>query len=384
MPEVVYMEPLCEILGITVNELLAGGHIPIQELIHTLDTTRLELVRQLEFEQLKMRLYKLYKIEIDTMEPFNNGAGGLTYLVSSGTAKLVVKYPSDNEMNHPELETGICRELIRKGIPACDFITNKQGAEFSVDETGRRFSVQKYYEGITYRYHEAPVCLQEQSAVILAKIHAAMKDMEELPTGIGKDFFKYRKPESMSEIYNISLRNANARGDSLIAERIRSNMRIAEFFPKYSFDINRFSVGNTHGDYNISQLIWKDGKIAGVIDWTCACRHPYIWEIVRSYVFMAPECKEGMIHIDALIAYIRAYMKYNTLNTYDIENAGQLFYYFLAVCDFYGQYYASLTKNRTIYLEQADMASGLLLWFEKNIAELNSRLADLSKEHIFR
>ena len=33
LPEVIYMEPLCQILGITVNELLAEETIPILELL---------------------------------------------------------------------------------------------------------------------------------------------------------------------------------------------------------------------------------------------------------------------------------------------------------------------------------------------------------------
>lgn len=36
LPEVIYMEPLCQILGITVNELLAGETIPIIELMSLL------------------------------------------------------------------------------------------------------------------------------------------------------------------------------------------------------------------------------------------------------------------------------------------------------------------------------------------------------------
>ena len=56
LPEVAYMEPLCRILGITVNELLAGEAIPILELINLIDRSRLELIRQLEFEQLRMRI----------------------------------------------------------------------------------------------------------------------------------------------------------------------------------------------------------------------------------------------------------------------------------------------------------------------------------------
>ena len=55
LPEVVFMEPLCQILGITVNELLAGESIPILEMMRSIDRSRLELGKQLEFEQLRMR-----------------------------------------------------------------------------------------------------------------------------------------------------------------------------------------------------------------------------------------------------------------------------------------------------------------------------------------
>ena len=75
LPEVTYMEPLCEILGITVNELLMGERIDIAGLLHKLDCTRLELLKQLEFEQLKMQLFKLYGIEIEEMEISDLGAG---------------------------------------------------------------------------------------------------------------------------------------------------------------------------------------------------------------------------------------------------------------------------------------------------------------------
>ena len=71
-------------------------------------------------------------------------------------------------------------------------------------------------------------------------------------------------------------------------------------------------------------------------------------------------------------------MEFGSLKTYDIENAGKLFYYFLAVCNFYGQYYDSISNNRYIYLKQADMSSNLLVWFEKHIDELNEKLCELS------
>ena len=41
LPEVVYMEPLCSLLGISVNELLVGEHIPILDLLKKIDETRI-------------------------------------------------------------------------------------------------------------------------------------------------------------------------------------------------------------------------------------------------------------------------------------------------------------------------------------------------------
>lgn len=380
LPEVIYMEPLCQILGITVNELLAGETIPILKLMSLIDMSRLELVKQLEFEQLRMRIYKLYDIEIETMETSENGAGGLTYLVKADDKRFVVKYPSDNEMNNPDVEIRVCEKLLSKGIPVCRFIPNKQGKMISTDENGRRFTVQHFYEGITYAYNEAPVNLQAQSASFLAKIHEAMKEIENIPVGIGAEFFIYRKTEYMKDAYADTLQQAIEKNDTDIVRHIRSNIRIVDAMPAYNFDIRRFSCGNTHGDYMISQLIWQDEKINGIIDWTCVCKHPYIWEIVRSYVFMAPEIKQGEINIKSLIDYISEYMECGSLNSYDIENAGKLFFYFLAVCNFYEQYYDSISKNRYIYLRQANMASQLLVWFENHIDELNNKLRELSMQ----
>lgn len=380
LPEVVYMEPLCQILGITVNELLAGETIPILKLMSVIDRSRLELVKQLEFEQLRMRIYKLYDIEIASMEISENGAGGLTYIVKTDNQKFVVKYPTDNEMNNPDVEIRVCDKLLEKGIPACRFVPNKQGNMISTDENGRRFTLQHFYEGITYGYHEAPVHLQRESACFLAKIHDTMKDFEDIPIGIGADFFQYRKPEHMRDAYTDTLQRAIEKNDMEIADHIRTNMRIVDAMPDYQFDIHRFCCGNTHGDYMISQLLWQEDKIAGIIDWTCVCKHPYIWEIVRSYVFMAPEIKQGEINIKSLIDYISAYMECGSLNSYDIENAGNLFFYFLAVCNFYEQYYDSISKNRTIYLQQANMASQLLVWFEDHMNELNDKLRELSMQ----
>ena len=130
----------------------------------------------------------------------------------------------------------------------------------------------------------------------------------------------------------------------------------------------------------ISQMICADDSIKGIIDWTTACRHPLVWEIVRSYIFMAPECKNGDLNMDKFEHYLKKYLQEGKLNAYDIENAGRLFFYFLAVCDFYSQYYQSLAPNRSIYLEQANLSKNMLNWFDQHIDELDSRLKKIAAQ----
>lgn len=328
-------------------------------------------------EQVKRNLHNCYGIEIEEIEISQLGAGSLTCFVKADREKYVVKYAGDSDINHPELEAMVCAKLLENHIPVSQFIRNKMGEVISVDETGRRFHVQKFIEGKVYEYYEAPAACQRESARMLARIHLALKEMKGLPEGIGKEFFEYRTPEVTLISYENSLKTAIENGDAQQEKDIRRNMELLKHFPAYHFDGAKFTCGSTHGDYLISQIIWDKEQIAGVIDWTCACTHPYIWEVVRSYVFMAPECKDGVIDIEALVQYIRDYSTISPLNRYDVENAGNLFYYFLAVCDFYGQYYQAHSRNRGIYLEQAELSAKLLRWFERNITELNVRLVEL-------
>ncbi len=379
LPDVVYMEPLCSLLGISVNELLAGERIPIIDLLRRMDETRLELVTQLAFEQLKLRVFKLYGLDIDSVEMSDYGAGSLTYFVTCNEQKYVVKYASENEMNHPEAEPELCAHLIKNGIPACRFVKNRQGNVISTDENGRRFHVQKFIDGTTYDYHHAPQWLMRESVLLLAKIHDSLKGFAALPVGIGADFFRYRTPAATLKGYESTLQKAAANGDVQIAEEIRSNMRILEHFPAYEFDIDKFTCANTHGDFMITQLLCGSDSINGVIDWTTACVHPVVWEIIRFYVYASPLCSNGEIDIDDFLDYVRVYLSRGKLNFYDLENMGRMFFYFTAVCNFYGQYYDSLTRNRSVYLQQAKLSSRLLTWFDAHVEELTQALLELAE-----
>lgn len=323
---------------------------------------------------MKQLLKDKYDLDLLSMEKSDLGAGSDTYFVSCVDGKYVVKYPASSEINHPEAEPELCEYLTLHDIPACQFLRNKDGNFLTMDESGRQFHVQRFIDGKMYDLNTAPDWLLTESARMLGMIHAALRDYQELPVGIGPDFFKYMTPDRALESYKKSLSIAESRDDTEIITDLRYRIDLMQRFPAYEFDLEKLTCCATHGDYFISQIICGDDKINAVIDWTTACVHPVIWEIVRSYVYAAPSCKDGQIDMDEFLRYLAEYRKFATLNEFDLLCMVRLFYYQIAVCDYYGQYYTSRTDNRRIYLHQAVFSTKLLRWFESHVETLTEKL----------
>lgn len=313
---------------------------------------------------MKELLKKMYGLELVSIERSSAGAGSDTYFVTCANGKYVVKYSASGEINHPELEPELCEYLSHHGIPCCQFLRNNTGEFLTLDTDGRLFHVQKFIEGRMYDLNEAPDWLLTQSAQMLGKIHAALKDYQGLPVGIGADFFRYMTPERALGSYKNSLAIAKSRDDTNIITDLQYRIELMKGFPKYEFDLDKLTCCATHGDFFISQILCGNEKINAVVDWTTACVHPVVWEIVRSYVYAAPFCKNGQIDMNEFARYVSEYRKFSPLNNYDMRCMISLFYYQIAVCDYYGQYYASAASNRHIYLHQAVFSTKLLRWLE--------------------
>lgn len=133
--------------------------------------------------------------------------------------------------------------------------------------------------------------------------------------------------------------------------------------------MDKLTVRNTHGDYFISQFICNNDRLSAVIDWTSACAHPVIWEITRSFAYAAPCCAVGEIDEDLFDRYVDAYQRYGTLNDYDYKNIYRLYFYQIAVCDYYGHYFSSKADNKIIYLKQAKHATRVLEKTAKSMIE---------------
>ena len=120
-------------------------------------------------------------------------------------------------------------------------------------------------------------------------------------------------PKRALKSYENSLSVSESQGDTDIAADLRYRIELMKRFPDYVFDLNKLTCHATHGDYFISQILCGDGKINAVIDWTIACVHSMVWEIVRSYVYSALSCKNGGINMDEFVSYVLEYQRFAAL-----------------------------------------------------------------------
>lgn len=329
---------------------------------------------QSTFDNIKQILSEQYSLEVIGVEKTTVGAGSDTWFVTCRDGKYVMKYPAESEINHPNQEPQLCEYLNEQGIPVCQFLKNKQGEYLSTDTQEKIFHVQKFIPGKTYEWNNAPKWLLMEMAGLLGKIHTALKDYQDLPVGIGEQFFRFMTPQNALHSYEKSLLIAREQQDEEVISDLQYRIGLMQHFPAYNFDLQQLTCQGTHGDYFISQLLCGENKINAVIDWTTACVHPIVWEIVRSYTYAAPSCKDGRIDMEEFVEYVREYCRYAALTRYDLANMVYLFYYQMAVCDYYGQYYSAKADNRYIYLQQAQFFTKLLKWLEENADVLTAKL----------
>ena len=314
-----------------------------------------------------------YGLEVYESKKLAIGAGSNTYFLRTDAGKFILKNASASEINNPQNEPALCEHLLRKGLPVSEFVRNLSG-EYLWSHDGAVYHMQKYVEGETLDWHTAGDALLDESAQTLAKIHVALEDYPALPVGIGEGFFRHMTPGSALQLYKKSYKYAKSIGDAASAEGLDFRIALMKRFTVPPIRLDLLTRKNTHGDYFISQLICGENKINAVIDWTTACVHPVVWEIIRSYIYAAPECANGEINHARLVAYAAQYLKHASLTAYDIQMMPYVFYYQIAVCDYYNQYYQSTAGNRDIYLRQAILSTKLMRWFDKNIDELSAMM----------
>lgn len=329
-------------------------------------------------KEVKELIEEYYNVQVSKISAILVGIGGETFDVICNDTRYIFKICENDSMSHPEQEANICNKLRLEGIPVPEYVKSRSGdycVLIHINGTKKNCHMQTYIEGIHYSEHTAPQWLMKESAKLLGKIHSCLSKEKALPMGIGPDFFEHMTKEVALHSYERSLQIAKETGDQEMICDIKDRIKIVESITNLDFDPSKLTYCNTHGDYTINQLICSEGQIVGVVDWTTACKHPVIWELVRSYLLAEPSAKDGFVDKEKLKEYIKYYMEYYQLNSYDKKHILDMYYYQIAVCDYYGQYFHANRPNKEEYLSQAKFSTKVLRYLAIHREELNEYLS---------
>lgn len=131
-----------------------------------------------------------YGLRLRAARRASSGAGSETWFLRCDEGDYVLKLPDKSAVNHLELEPELCAFLRENGIPACDFLKNRDGSFLSAGADGRIFTVQRRFSGYTPAWNCAPEALLLESAELLGKIHQVLRAYPALPEGIGAAFLQ--------------------------------------------------------------------------------------------------------------------------------------------------------------------------------------------------
>lgn len=272
-----------------------------------------------------------YDIQITDLTLLDQYFGTEIYLAQTPNKRYIIKKLPPVVPNL-ENEDPLTRFLKQNGIPVSRLLLTKNG-EGCVKTEQTQFHVQELIEGKTYRVNTAPLWLMDESARLLGQIHCVLKNYGEMNVNFDKEFFIPSNANESTKHYiqqfAAAIEEKNIPLTSALDERIKHLERISAF----TIETDKLTYTNSHGDFYISQLIVSDRHVI-VIDWTGACKLPAALEVMMSYVYAAPECKDGKINSDGLKRYIDRYGAHSQLNYYDIKIMPYLFYFQQIMCHY--------------------------------------------------
>jgi len=303
-------------------------------------------------------LEKHYNLHVRSITHVDEGVGGEVYVVEADAGRFVLKGTPQGAAR-ADNEPHVAEHLARQGVPVAEYLRTGDG-EWFVRRGKTQYLLQRFVEGKVYAYHEAPMWLLPESARMLGKIQAALAGYEPLPPVFGQNHFDFLRSDAPRASYMKTLAKAKKAGDASVIADVEFRLSRLHKTRERSYDYTRFTVGNTHGDFKIQNIICGEGRIAAVIDLSSACRLPLCMEVIRSYTHAAPEPDA-----EGLRAYTEEYLRHAPLNDYDLQNMPYVFRDQLLALDFYGQYYNSKHPNRADFLAQARYATGVLRWLEE-------------------
>lgn len=309
-----------------------------------------------------------YNLRVSDVRLLDKHFGTEIYVVDTATQKYIVKV-LPLYFENIDNEGFVTEYLYSRGHKVARLLKSKDES-YVIKMPEFQFTVQEYIDGKVLPINSAPKCFLEKSADFLGKTTFDLQGYGPLPLRFGKEFFNAdtairKKQQYLSELEKVK-KFDDQKTVHVWEEQIRHLERISEF----RIDSDRLTYANSHGDFHIGQMIVKNHDFT-VIDWSSACRLPACLDVITSYVFASPDCREGAVNVEGLKSYIRVYTKHFPLTEYDIKTMPYVLYFWHCTCNYRPDELACIAES---YQPTARLIQKMFSWLYEHVEELSEAL----------
>jgi len=322
------------------------------------------------FNDLIRLIEQNYGIEITNIEIFVDHTNSKVYLIETLTEKYALKEMGENK--ELENESLLNKHLISKGVKVPKVYNTTTGGHIVFDN-GLMYVLYEFIDGKMYDLNTAPDWYIIKQVQTLGQIQEALKDYNftNTPVGAGfqQDFFKNEKYIHGEKSILKKIKQAEEKNDTALIAALNERLKHIKRVSCFEFDCEKLTYVNTHGDLYINQIIVRDNELV-VIDWTHPGRSLACFEVLMSYLYAAPECKNGVIDIEKFKPILNEYLKYTSLNRYDLEMMPYFIYHYCIFCSFTPPY-DDLPPD---YYKIAHLTDNVANWLYDNVEKLSNEL----------
>ena len=273
---------------------------------------------------IKLHLKEYYNIkDVVIIEKIQAGTAEIFYIKTESNKEYILK---EFQLGYTDKEilkeAKILEHLSSVGIQASEYVKTKSNNFYYLYED-KYIIVQKYISGFVKQTNQGAKKEIIDCAKNLAYIIKALDTFPELEMETALKWVSNNRLEKGIQKHTKIINKCNSKNikQAKIITDMNSKIKIINEIKTKKFNnLDKITYKNTHGDYNVLQLIYtKDYDIKATIDFVSAKKLPIIWEVIRSYSYIDKECENGEFNIDNFVKYVKEFNKIIKLNKYDIE-----------------------------------------------------------------
>lgn len=264
---------------------------------------------------------KNYALEVTNVKKIDRGSANI---YSLNNDKYVLKeFQSKYTKEEVEKEIAVINHLKKCGIQVPVYIETLS-KEYNCVYKERIIIIQEFIEGETLNNNEGNYQQTIECAEIYGKIVSALDSLSiPLPSSDISEWYSKESSDASIKKHEdlLFMLDESDETDLKIKKDIEEKIQMIKIIRntlEFS-EMSNLTIKNTHGDYNLLQFIYKDGKVAAIIDFVSACKMPIVWELIRSYSYIDADAKDGEFNLDTFVEYVKTFNKYIKLNKYDIK-----------------------------------------------------------------